>query len=140
MKYRVSENKVLVVLEKGDEILESLYKIAKDIDIKSCWINGIGAAENIILGAYPLSEKKYIKKDFNGEYELTGIIGNITIKENEPFVHIHTTISDEDCNAFGGHLFSAVVTATCEIMLTLMNKTINRVECNEVGLYLWDFE
>ena len=65
MKYRVSENKVLVVLEKGDEILESLYKIAKDIDIKSCWINGIGAAENIILGAYPLSEKKYIKKDFN---------------------------------------------------------------------------
>ena len=140
MKYRVNKNKVLVVLQTGDEILESLYKIAEKINIKSCWINGIGAAKNIILGAYPLTTKEYIKKDFIGEYELTGLIGNITKKQNEPFVHIHATISDDDCNAFGGHLFSATVTATCEIMLTLMDTSIKRVECNEVGLYLWDFE
>ena len=99
------------------------------------------SSKETLIGANIFVDNKFITStDFNGEYELTGLIGNITIKENEPFVHIHTTISDEDCNAFGGHLFSAVVTATCEIMLTLMKKTINRVECNEVGLYLWDFE
>ena len=35
MKYRLEDKKVLIVLEKGEEIFESLYKIIKELDIKS---------------------------------------------------------------------------------------------------------
>ncbi len=139
MKYRLENKKVLVVLEKGEEIFESLYEIIKKLDIKFGWINGIGAASNIILGAYPSSTKEYIKKKFKGEFELASIMGNITTKEDNPFIHIHATISDEECNAFAGHLFTATVSVTCEIILNISNKSIVRKECNEVGLYLWDF-
>lgn len=140
MKYRLEGKRVLVVLEKGDEIFESIYNIVEDLDIKFSWINGIGAAENIIIGSYSTSIKNYIKKNFDGEFELTSITGNITTRENSPFIHIHATISDEDCNAFAGHLFSATITATCEIILNISDKAIHRKECNKVGLYLWDFE
>ncbi len=139
MKYRLENKKVLVVLEKGEEIFESLYEIIKKLDIKFGWINGIGAASNIILGAYPSSTKEYIKKKFKGEFELASIMGNITTKDDNPFIHIHATISDEECNAFAGHLFTATVSVTCEIILNISNKSIVRKECNEVGLYLWDF-
>ena len=139
MKYRVQGKKILVVLEKGDEILKSLYDLAEDLDIKFCWLNGIGAAEKITLGAYPLSIKDYIEKKFKGEFELTSLMGNISTKENKPFVHIHANISDDNCNAYGGHLFSATITATCEIILNLFDKPINRKKCDEVGLFLWDF-
>ena len=139
MKYRLEEQKVLIVLQKGEEIFESLYKIIKELDIKFGWINGIGAASNIVLGAYPSTTKKYIKKDFQGEFELASIMGNITTKQNNPFIHIHATISDEECNAFAGHLFTATVSVTCEIILNISNKSIIRKECREVGLYLWDF-
>ena len=139
MKYRLENKKVLVVLEKGEEIFESLYEIIEKLDIKFGWINGIGAASNIILGAYPSSTKEYIKKKFKGEFELASIMGNITTKEDNPFIHIHATISDEECNAFAGHLFTATVSVTCEIILNISNKSIVRKECNEVGLYLWDF-
>ena len=139
MKYRLEDRKVLIVLKKGEEIFESLYKIIKELDIKSGWINGIGAASNIVLGAYPSSTKEYIKKDFKGEFELASIMGNITTKQNNPFIHIHATISDEECNAFAGHLFTATVSVTCEIILNISNKSIIRKECSEVGLYLWDF-
>ena len=126
-------------LETGDEIFESIYKIVEELGIKFSWINGIGAAEKIIMGSYSTSIKDYIRKNFDGEFELTSITGNITTRENSPFIHIHATISDEDCNAFAGHLFSATITATCEIILNISDKPINRKECNEVGLYLWDF-
>jgi len=139
MKYRLEGNKVLVVLSKGDEIFESLYKVVEELNIKFSWINGIGAADKITLGSYPSSLKKYIKKDFDNEFELASIMGNITIKEDAPFIHIHATISDEECNAFAGHLFSATITVTCEIILNISDKPIYRKECNEVGLYLWDF-
>ena len=139
MKYRLEEQKVLIVLQKGEELFESLYKIIKELDIKFGWINGIGAASNIVLGAYPSTTKKYIKKDFQGEFELASIMGNITTKQNNPFIHIHATISDEECNAFAGHLFTATVSVTCEIILNISNKSIIRKECREVGLYLWDF-
>ena len=139
MKYRLEGNKVLVVLSKGDEIFESLHKVVEELNIKFSWINGIGAADKITLGSYPSSLKKYIKKDFDNEFELASIMGNITIKEDAPFIHIHATISDEECNAFAGHLFSATITVTCEIILNISDKPIYRKECNEVGLYLWDF-
>ena len=139
MKYRLEGNKVLVVLSKGDEIFESLYKVVEELNIKFSWINGIGAADKITLGSYPSSLKKYIKKDFDNEFELASIMGNITIKEDAPFIHVHATISDEECNAFAGHLFSATITVTCEIILNISDKPIYRKECNEVGLYLWDF-
>ena len=139
MKYRLENKKVLVVLEKGEELFESLYKIIKDLDIKFGWINGIGAANNIVLGAYPSSIKEYVKKNFDGEFELASIMGNITTKENIPFIHLHATISNEECNAFAGHLFTATIAVTCEIILNISDIPIIRKECSEVGLYLWDF-
>ena len=139
MKYKKENNKVLVVLEKGDEIFESIYRVIEVFKINFGWINGIGAAEKIILGAYPSKLKKYVKKNFSGEYEIASMMGNITSKENEPFVHLHAVISDEGCNAFAGHLFTATISVTCEIIINIVDTKIIRRECKDIGLFLWDF-
>ena len=60
--------------------------------------------------------------DIKGEFELTSLVGNITIKNGNPFVHIHVNVSDEACNAYGGHLFSGTITATGELIIFLSNK------------------
>ena len=60
MKYKVDGKQVLAVLEEGDEIFESIYEIVEKLDIKFSWINGIGAAENIVIGSYSTSIKNYI--------------------------------------------------------------------------------
>jgi len=39
MKYRIENNKVLIVLEKGEEFFESLYTIVEKLDVKFAWIN-----------------------------------------------------------------------------------------------------
>ena len=139
MKYRLDDKSLLVVLDKDEEIFESLYSLINKLNIKFAWINGIGAAKNIVLGAYPSKAKQYIKKKFDGEFEIANLMGNITIQEGNPFIHIHTTISDDECNVFAGHLFTATVAVTCELILNILDKPIIRKNNDSVGLYLWDF-
>ena len=45
MKYK-ENNKVLVVLEKGDEIFESIYKVIEEFKINFGWINGLEPQKN----------------------------------------------------------------------------------------------
>ena len=140
MKYKVETEKILVSLENGEEVMDSIYQIVTKETISFGWINGIGAMENITLGSYNLRKKGYIKKVLSGEFELTSLIGNISTKEGNPFVHIHVNLSDEECNAYGGHLFSATITATCEIIIFISDNHLYRQESEDIGLYLWNLE
>jgi len=139
MKHKLDNDKLFLRLEKGENILDYLYKIIKMYDIKSGWISGIGAIENVQIGTYDLSNKKYNKIDMAGVYELTSLSGNISIKEGEPFLHIHINISDHDGRAYGGHLFSAEINATGEFMIQILNIEISRGYDDDIGLHLWDF-
>jgi len=138
MKYKVEGNKVLVSLEKGDEIFDSIHTVINETEIKFGWINGIGAVEDITLGSYSAEIKDYIKKEFKGEFELTSLVGNISTKNGNPFIHIHVNVSDQECNAYGGHLFSGTITATGELIIFLSDSVINRKESSDIGLYLWN--
>ena len=138
MKYKIINGKILLSLQKGDEIFTSINAVIKKENLKFCWLSGIGAFENILLGSYSIEKKGYIKKKFKGEYELTSLVGNVTIKDGKPFIHIHINMSDVECKAYGGHLFSAYITATCEIIILLSEHYLNRRESSDIGLYLWD--
>jgi predicted DNA-binding protein with PD1-like motif len=51
-------------MEKGEEIMDSIYKIINKYDIVSGWINGIRAMENIRIGSYNINKKAYYEVDF----------------------------------------------------------------------------
>ena len=48
-------------------------------------------------------------------------------------------MSDDNFGVLGGHLFSAVTTASAEVIILLDNQSINRQLDENVGLYLWNF-
>ena len=140
MKSNKNNNIIYVRLEKEEEIMSSLYEIVKKYKVVSGWINGIGAIKSIVMGSYDTKKKTYNKNNFNEDYELVSFIGNISTKDEEPFIHAHITISDHDCNALGGHLFSAKITATGEFMISITDVKINRELDNNIELYLWEFK
>jgi len=140
MKSKENKNIVYVKLEKGEEIMKSLLKIVKKYNINSGWINGIGLVENFEIGSYNLSEKDYSTRKFSGHYELTSLMGNITLKDKEPFLHIHVNLSDEKCQGLGGHLFSAIISAAGEFIIHRTEINVYRQYNNEIGLTLWSFD
>ena len=110
------------------------------IIIASGTLFGIGALENPEIGYYSLKDKTYHRKLFKGEYELTSLIGNITMKEGKPFSHTHITFSDTEYRVFGGHLFDAEITAAGEFIMQFGSEKITREMHPGIGLPLWCLE
>ena len=140
MNYRLDKPRVFMTLAKGDNINQTFESIAETLDIGCAWLNGIGALENPEIGYYSLEDKTCHRKLFKGEYELTSLIGNITMKEGKPFSHTHITFSDTDYKVFGGHLFDAKITAAGEFIMQLGSENINREINLGIGLPLWCLE
>ena len=94
MQYTIDSKKIFITLNRGDKINECLQNIAVKENLESGWIQGIGAMENILVGYYDYPTRTYLEKSFDGEYELTGLTGNITMKDGSQFVHSHVTFRD----------------------------------------------
>ena len=76
------------------------------------------------MGGYPELMWTDLGVEFKGEFELTSLVGNISTKNGNPFIHIHVNVSDEECNAYGGHLFSGTITATGELIIFLSDSVV----------------
>ena len=140
MKFRMDKYRAYMTLAKGDNINKTFESFAEVKGVGSAWLNGIGALENPEIGYYSLEDKSYHRKTFKGEYELTSLIGNITLKEGKPFSHTHITFSDTEFRVFGGHLFNANITAAGEFIMQFGSDEINREMNAGIGLPLWCLE
>ena len=140
MKFRLGKYRAYMTLAKGDNINKTFESFAEVKGVGCDWLNGIGALENPEIGYYSLEDKSYHRKTFKGEYELTSLIGNITLKEGKPFSHTHITFSDTEFRVFGGHLFNANITAAGEFIMQFGSDEINREMNAGIGLPLWCLE
>ena len=140
MNYRIDNKQIYMTLAKGDMINKTFEIYAEANGISCAWLYGIGALENPEIGYYSMGTKSYHRKVFSGHYELTSLIGNITIKEEKYFSHSHITFSDNNYQVFGGHLFDAIITAAGEFVMIPGKKRINREMNPDIGLPLWCLE
>jgi uncharacterized protein len=128
----------VLALEIGEELVGSILRYAEQTKMHAASIQAIGAIRNFELGFYVLDQKQYLRKKVDEIAELISCSGNLAIKDNQPFVHVHVTAGLRDFSVIGGHLFSAIVAVTAEVILTPMPNIMKRIFNNETGLYLLD--
>ncbi|MGB9711260.1 MAG: PPC domain-containing DNA-binding protein [Thermodesulfovibrio sp.] len=124
-------------LFKGEEIVSGITKFLKENSITSGLISGIGAVKKARVGYYDQSEKEYVSHEFNEPMEILSLKGNISIKDGEPFAHIHIVLSKKDFSCIGGHLYEAEVFAFEFEILELEGNSFIRGFDEETGLFLW---
>ncbi|MDI1472434.1 MAG: DNA-binding protein [Thermodesulfovibrio sp.] len=124
-------------LYKGEEIVSSIVKFLKEKSITSGLISGIGAVTRVKIGYYEQREKKYISHEFNEPMEILSLKGNVSIKDGEPFPHIHIVLSKEDFSCIGGHLYEAEVFAFEFEVIELDGISFERDFDEDTGLFLW---
>jgi uncharacterized protein len=124
----------IIRIVRGEDVIEKMTKFCQKNNIFSGSFTGIGACDEVELGSYSVETKKYIKKQFKGEFEIANLTGIISDKK----IHVHATIGDESFNAYTGHVNSMRISATCEIYLTSGEKSISRKLDDETGLELID--
>ncbi|MGG7177371.1 PPC domain-containing DNA-binding protein [Clostridium paraputrificum] len=139
MDYRRFENTIVARIDKGEEILTKIKEIAIKENIKLANINGLGAVNDFTVGVFKTKEKKYYSNNFKGDFEIVSLTGTVNTMNGEFYSHLHMSAGDEEGKVFGGHLNEAIVSATCEMIINIINGQVDRKFDEEVGLNLFRF-
>lgn len=140
MHFKQHDRTFFVYLEKGEPVVDVLTNFCKEHNILNGYITGIGAMNNIELGAYDYATREYIKKTFKADHELITYQGNIMLLDGKPFIHAHITIGNHNMEIFGGHLFSMNVAVVGEFIINKIDGNSKRSFDDEIGLATWDLE
>ena len=139
MEYKRFENTVIVRIDKGEEILEKLKEVSVKENISLAGINALGAVNDFTVGVFDTSKKNYKANEFKGDFEIVSLTGTVSTMDGEYYSHLHMSAADENANVFGGHLNRAVVSVTCEMVINVINGTVNRKYDEETGINLFEF-
>lgn len=139
MEYRSFKDVIIARIDKKEDIVEKILEIAKLENIKLASINGLGATNNFTVGLFDVDEKKYYSTTHTGNFEIVSLTGTISTKDGEVYHHIHMSAADKENKVYGGHLNSAIVSATCEVVIRKIDGVVERAFDDEVGLNLFKF-
>lgn len=139
MDYRRFNNTIVARIDKGEEVLEKIKEIASKENIKLANVNALGATNDFTVGVFKTNEKKYYSNEFKGDFEIVSLTGTINTMNNEFYTHIHMSAGNDKGEVFGGHLNRAIVSATCEMIINIIDGKVDRKFNEEIGLNLFEF-
>ena len=126
-------------IEYNSDLLDGLTGICTEKNIQLGKVEAIGSVKKARLGYYNQQEQKYHYIDLSEPLEIINLTGNISLKDDKPFIHAHVSLSDSKGNAFGGHLVQGTIVFACEVIIyTFDGPEFRRCFNDETGLPLWD--
>ncbi len=140
MEYKRFHNTIIARIDRGEEILEQIKNISLKENIRLASVTALGATNDFTVGVYKVEEKKYYSNHFEGDYEIVSLTGTINTMNDEFYTHIHMSAGNDKGEVFGGHLNKAIVSATCEMVITIIDGRVDRYKNEEIGLNLFQFE
>jgi uncharacterized protein len=126
MQYRDMPHGYFLVLDRGDEVLESLTRFATETGVRAATLQGIGAVDRLTLGFYDLATTSYLRESWAEDLEVASVVGNIAVVDGGPFPHVHGVFGRRDFSTIGGHVFEAVVSVTLELTVLTASDPIHR--------------
>ena len=140
MEYRRFRDALVVRIDKGEEILEQLQTVSERENIKLAEISALGAVNDITVGVFKTDEKKYYSNRFQGYFEIVSLTGTISTMNGAYYAHLHMSAGNDRGEVFGGHLNKAVVSATCEMVIRIIDGKVDRIFNEELGLNQFRFD
>ncbi len=139
MEYRKFGDTYIVRMDPGEEILGQLRVFAEAEQVKLASVTALGAVKDFTVGVFDTGAKVYKSNRFQGVYEIVSLVGTINTMDGAFYCHLHMCAADQEGRAFGGHLNEAVISATCELVISCLPGRTDRVFSDEVGLNLIAF-
>lgn len=120
MKYAKFQNKLLLNLDTGDEVISTLKQIAEKESIDLAIIYGVGKSSEAILGLYDQVSNRYFIEEFNEDMTIINLHGNIALINGKPYIKCCASLSKDGLVFIGGHLAKAVIEDSAEFIIDLM--------------------
>lgn len=108
----------VLVMEAGDEVMSELASFATREGIRAGRMTGIGAFQSAQLAYFDWEKKTYEDIPVKDQVEVLVLAGDLAWEDDKPVVHVHVVLGRRDGSTVGGHLKSAIVRPTLEVMFT----------------------
>ena len=125
-------------LETGDDLVAEIERICAEREVRAAWVSVIGAVRHAAFAYYEQDEHRYLELDSTEHHEITGFVGNISIRDGRPFLHAHATFCSRSGVAVGGHLLRGCEVFAAEVTIREMTGVeLVRTPDEVSGLALW---
>jgi uncharacterized protein len=125
-------------LAKGEDLLEGLSAGVGELGIRAGTLQVIGATSRLVLGYYDQEAREYRTHEYDGGFEIASGLGNVSMKDGAPFVHLHVVASGPNGDANGGHVMPGSVVFLAEgYVRRLDGEPPVREHDEETGLAAW---
>ena len=139
MEYKRIDNVIIARIDHGEEIVETLRLIAERENVTLANINALGAVDDFTVGVYNVDRQQYFRNDFQGAYEIVSPTGSVNTMDGEYYAHLHMSAGDDKGAVFGGHLNSARISVTCEMVIDVIDGVVDRKPDPSIGINLFEF-
>jgi predicted DNA-binding protein with PD1-like motif len=114
MEYRRVQDILIIRLDEGEKVVESLTTICLREGVRSgVVLSFVGAVKEL-----ELILRKGHQETFGEHFEITGN-GNISMLDGRPRVHIHV-VGGNETKVKAGHLVEGTATVFCEIIVKVL--------------------
>lgn len=138
MRFQRFGERYIVRIESGEAAIETLTAFLSSEQIAFANLSAAGAVRSARLGYWNAQTREYEYRDFEEQLEVVSFQGNASLKDDEPFLHIHGVFGRRDFSVVGGHLKEAWVYPTLEVWLRTEALEVRRAPDQASGLDLLD--
>ena len=125
-----------VSLERGEDLLDGLNRAVQELGLQSATLQVIGGLEEAKVGYFDRDAKQYLEIP-TGHVEMQGL-GNVSMRDGEPFIHLHLALSGRNGSTVGGHALEGCKAFVVEAYFRkLEGSPPTREENADIGLKVW---
>ena len=125
-------------LETGSDLVIEIERFCAEQGVTAAQVTAIGAVRRARYAYYEQDDHRYRELETDTHHEITGFVGNVSLRDDKPFLHAHATFADADGETVGGHLLHGIEVFAAEIMIReLGGVSLVRQPDEETGLALW---
>jgi predicted DNA-binding protein with PD1-like motif len=134
-------NTELIVRVRHDaDLVQFIADLARSKGLKAGSFTAIGALKSARLGYYDQKNHEYREIRIDSPHEMASCTGNISLKDEQPFAHVHVVLANETGNTKAGHLLEGIVFAAELHLRRLEGPRLERKHDEVTGLSLWNAE
>jgi predicted DNA-binding protein with PD1-like motif len=125
-------------LETGSDLVEEIERYCAEQGVLAAQVTVIGAVRRARYAYYEQDDHRYLELETDAHHEIVGFTGNVSLKDDRPFLHAHATFADATGATVGGHLLKGIEVFAAEVMIREMSGvSLVRLPDEETGLALW---
>jgi hypothetical protein len=125
-------------LATGSDLVVEIERFCLEHDVLAAQVTVIGAVRRARYAYYEQDDHRYLELESETHHEIVGFTGNISLRDDRPFLHAHATFADASGATVGGHLLRGIEVFAAEVMIReISGVTLVRMPDAETGLALW---